>query len=138
MQAVELAVESKERRRRPSPAAATELRELEKLLLRFGEKFPFAQDDVDKLKPKLAAAIHSWQKAEAENSANHERCRAKLATLFAGTIERSIKQLRVDGPDEDKNRDNRAAKEFFGKLWHGNSKYYFDVKGGRLWKRLAS
>jgi hypothetical protein len=112
-------------------AATTQLRKLKHMLAGFRDKFPFAENEVNRLDMQVSAVIQAFQRASAESWANQEKCRARLAVLFAGTIERSIRCLRVDGPDEDQNRENRATKEFFGELWRRNSKYYFETKGDK-------
>lgn len=129
MQAVEIAVKNDDPKRRGS-GALSDLREIEKLADGFAKKFPFADEEVDQLKQAVAKAIQSRRIENDANTDKHEWVRSNLGRLFNGAIERSLKKLAVDGPDEEINRDNRRTKERFGELWRGNKNYYLTAKTG--------
>lgn len=124
MQATEIQVETKGRKARGS-AAPNDLRNVEKIADGFGRKFPFAEEEVQQLKKAVARAIQSRRIENDANAAQHEWVRSSLGRLFNSAIERALKKLPVDGPNEEVNKDNRRTKEVFGELWRGNKNYYF-------------
>lgn len=122
-------VETKDQKARGS-GAPSDLREIEKLADGFAKKFPFADEEMDQLKKAVARAVQSRRIENVASAAKHEWVRSNLGRLFNGAVERCLKKLAVDGPDDEINRDNRRTKEIFGELWRGNKNYYLTGKTG--------
>jgi hypothetical protein len=83
-----------------------DLKEMERLVDRFGEEFAFAREEVGKLKAKMAQVIEAWRRTEAHHVEEHHQVRAKLNTLFNGRIERWINAS-----------DDEEMKAFFRRVW---------------------
>jgi hypothetical protein len=97
------------RKNEPTRRATTlppELRDLDKLIDRFGEDFSFAREEVGKLKTKMAHVIEAWRRAEARHIEEHRQVRSKLGGLFNGRIERWINAS-----------DDAEMTAFFRRVW---------------------
>ncbi len=111
------AFQKKEPKRRDA-GTFPELRILAKLIDAFGDEFPFARHEVERIKTQMARVEQAARRDEARHRADHHKSRALLSTFFNGRIEKWIYAS-----------DNEEAKSHFKRVWRDGASPKPDTTG---------
>ncbi len=125
-QAASVSKEKKARKKgKRGSAAPNDLRNAVKEFEKLVRKFPFLEDEAGNLRKALCKSIQSQSTKTAVDAETHEWVRATLATMFRGSIEDSLRLLKVKELNAGTVEDNIRRKERFGEIWRKNKRYYF-------------